>query len=378
MNEDKSARYHRLKRWLSLGALAWTAALLVTLLATGASVWLRDHLSALGGGFRVTVALVILAIAALHEPVSLALAYYGGYIVEHRYGLSRQSVAQWLGDYLKGAGIGLLLATGLGVLLYATIAAWPDWWWLIAGAGFSLVLVLLVNLAPVVLLPLFFRIRPLDRPALVECLERLASRAGARIVGVYRWELGSKTTKANAALAGIGATRRILIADTMLAEYSDDEIEVVLAHELAHHVYKDIWSGILLETALTLAGFHLAHRVLVWAGPRLGLVGPADPAGLPLLLLAAGVVSVVLLPAALAVSRRHERRADRFALDLTSKPQAFISAMKRLGAQNLAEDEPSRVVQWLFYSHPPLPQRVAAASAWAQAHPRTGVSRGVA
>jgi STE24 endopeptidase len=181
---------------------------------------------------------------------------------------------------------------------------------------------------------------------------------------VFRWHLGEKTTKANAALTGIGNTRRILIADTMLAHYSEDEIEVVLAHELAHHVHGDIWTGIVYETALTLVGFYAAHRLLVAAAPSLGLTGVADPAGLPLLVLAAGGVSLVLMPVALAISRGHERRADRFALDLTGNPAAFIGAMRRLGAQNLAEERPPRIVQWLFYSHPPLAERLDAAAHW--------------
>ncbi len=176
---------------------------------------------------------------------------------------------------------------------------------------------------------------------------------------MYRWHLGEKTTKANAALTGIGATRRILIADTMLAEYSEDEIEVVLAHELAHHVYRDIWSGILVETGLTLAGFYLAHRVLDAAGRVFRLSGPGDPAGLPLLLLTAGAVSVLLLPVALALSRGATSGARIGSPWISpAKPAAFVSAMKRLGAQNLAEDQPSRLVQWLFYSHPPLAERI--------------------
>jgi STE24 endopeptidase len=154
----------------------------------------------------------------------------------------------------------------------------------------------------------------------------------------------------------------------MLDQYSDDELEVVLAHELAHHVHGDIWTGIVVEMLLMLAGFFVADVVLRTAGPFVSLQGLADPAGVPLLLLAAGAVSVLLLPAMLALSRGHERRADRFALDLTSNPGAFTSAMKRLGAQNLAENEPSALVQWLFYSHPPLSHRLAAAAAWAHTH----------
>jgi STE24 endopeptidase len=192
----------------------------------------------------------------------------------------------------------------------------------------------------------------------------LADRAGARVLGAYEWGLGEKTKKANAALAGIGGTRRILVSDTMLAQYSDEEIEVVLAHEIGHHVHGDIWKGILFESALILAGFYLASRALAALAVPFGLHGVDDVAGLPLLLLAAGAVSLVMVPVAHALSRAFERRADRFALDLTGNPQAFISAMRRLGAQNLAEEHPSKIVQWLFYSHPPILERIAAARAF--------------
>jgi len=155
----------------------------------------------------------------------------------------------------------------------------------------------------------------------------------------------------------------------MLADYSDDEIEVVLAHELGHHVHHDLWRGIALEAGLIVLGCAVTDWVLRVLGPRVGVAVPSDLAGLPLLALTAGGVSLLLTPLGLALSRRHERRADRFALQVTSNPAAFISAMKRLGAQNLAEEEPSRLVQWLFHSHPPLGERLAAARAWAEKSP---------
>jgi STE24 endopeptidase len=181
------------------------------------------------------------------------------------------------------------------------------------------------------------------------------------VLDAYEWGLGEKTSKANAALTGIGGSRRILVSDTMLAEYSDDEIEVVLAHELAHHVHGDIWKGLAFETGLIVTGFFVASLLLRVAAPIVGLRGSDDVAGLPLLLLAAGAVSMVMLPAAHAMSRAHERRADRFALTITRNAPAFISAMRRLAAQNLAEDEPSSLVQWLFYSHPPIRERISVA-----------------
>src|SRR5262249_7430609 len=161
-----------------------------------------------------------------------------------------------------------------------------------AGVAFAAVIVGLANLAPVLLLPLFYTIRPLDREALRARLLGLADRAGARVLGAYEWGLGEKTRKANAALTGLGGTRRILVSDTMLAEYSDEEIEVVLAHELAHHVHGDIWKGLAFESALILAGFYAASRVLLALWARLGLTGPGDIAGLPLLLLAGGAISL--------------------------------------------------------------------------------------
>ena len=365
MTEDKSTRYHRLKRRAEIAGLAWSAALVGGLLATGGARALRDVArDAAGPNLYATVAVVVVLLMALHEVVALPLSWYAGYVLERRYELSREPLSAWLVDHVKGAILALVLALAGAEVVYAAIAHAPHVWWLISGAVAALMIVGLANLAPVLLLPWFFTFTPLKRETLRGRLERLASRAGTRIVGVYEWALGAKSRKANAALTGLGPTRRILVSDTMLEQYSDDEIEVVLAHELGHHVHYDIWRALALESALILLGFLAAHLALVYAGPRIGLEGLSDPAGLPLIAAAAGAVSLGLVPLGLALSRRHERRADRFALDLTENPTAFLSAMRRLGAQNLAEQSPSRLVQWLFYSHPPLDERLAAARAW--------------
>lgn len=381
MNEDKASRYHRLKRQTQAASLAWGVALLTMLLATGLTLRLRAlaDLAAPGSpgslAARVTgIVVYVCVLSLLNEAAGLPLAFYGGFLLERRYGLSAERFSAWIRDQVKSFALGLALAAPAAVLLYSVMAWSPERWWLIAGLVFALLIVGLTNVAPVLVLPLFYRVKPLDREALRARLLALADRAGARVLGAYEWGLAEKTRKANAALAGLGGTRRILVSDTMLAEYSEDEIEVVLAHEIAHHVHGDIWKGIAFESGLILAGFYLASRLLrVLAGP-VGLRGVADVAGLPLLLLAAGAVSFVMLPFAHAMSRAFERRADRFALRLTRNPSAFISAMKRLGAQNLAEENPSRIVQWLFYSHPPVRERIAAAQAFASGDPTLGQS----
>jgi STE24 endopeptidase len=368
VNEDKANRYHRLKRQASVISLFWGVVLLGGLILTGWSGTLRNAAEAVAGRIgpaswqpTVTVIAYVMLLSLLNEIVSLPLGFYSGFLLERRYDLSNETISAWARDQAKAFGIGLVLGGGAVALIYGLIRLSPERWWLSAGAVFALLIVGLTNLAPVVFLPLFYSVRPLDRDALRARLLALAERAGARVLGAYEWGLASRTRKANAALAGLGATRRILVSDTMLAEYSDDEIEVVLAHEIAHHVHGDIWKGIVFESALILAGFYLASEMLHGLSEAVGLRGVDDVAGLPLLLLAAGAVSLVMVPVAHAMSRSFERNADRFALDLTRNPGAFISAMRRLGAQNLAEDDPSRVVQWLFYSHPPIRERIAAA-----------------
>lgn len=370
MNEDKAARYHRLKRRVSLASLAWSILLLGGLLATDGSLALRDWAEGVAGmvpaplASAATVLFYVSGLTLISEIGSLPLAFYSTFVVERRYGLSNESSGAWLKDQAKSFAIGLVLGAGAASVIYFFIRLSPTGWWLLAGAAFALVIIGLTNLAPILLLPLFYTLKPLARESLRVRLVAMAERAGARVLGVYEWGLAEKTKKANAALTGIGSTRRILVSDTMLAEYSEEEIEVVMAHELAHHVHGDIWKGIVFEGLLILAGFFVAARVLSLGVGPLGLKGADDVAGLPLLLLAAGAVSLVMMPAAHAISRSHERRADRFALQLTKNPGAFVSAMRRLGAQNLAEEDPSRLVQWLFHSHPPMRERIAAAQSF--------------
>ena len=366
MNEDKSSRYHRLRRRASVTSTILGVVFLVAFVSTGASAALRDRAAALAdGSFLLTICCYVVMLALINEAISVPLAFYQGVTLERRYGLSTQTTARWWLDHLKAGVVALVFALIAAILVCSSIRWDADRWWMLAAAAFTAILVVLVQLAPVVLLPLFYEFKPLDREALVTRLVGLADRAGARVMGVFEWRLSDKTKKANAALAGIGQTRRIIISDTLLAEHSDDEIEVILAHELAHHVHRDIWKGIALETALIALGFYLADRVLTRFAGSFGLMEKGDVAALPLLLLAAGAVSLALMPVANALSRAHERSADRYALEMTRNASAFVSAMKRLGVQNLAEERPSRLVQILFYTHPPISARIDAAQAWA-------------
>jgi STE24 endopeptidase len=372
LNEDKATRYHRLRRRADLTGTALAGVVLLGLSFAGGTLRLRELAAAITqwapGGIdeAMTVIVVTIMLVLILQVIELPLAFYQGYLLEHRYGLSTQSLGHWLADQAKGVVLGLVLVVAGTSVVFAALRNWPrDWWW-ISAAVFAAATIGLARLAPVVLLPIFYKFKPLDRPALVDRLLALATRARTDVVGVFEWVLSGHTRKANAALAGMGRTRRILLSDTLLADYSEDEIEVILAHELAHHVHRDLWRGIAVQAVALAAGFFVADALLRALEGPLELRGLSDPAGLSMLLLIGGAWSFLLMPVANAVSRAQERAADRYALETTRNVDAFVTAMKRLSQQNLAEEYPSPLVRWLFYSHPPIRERIDAARAFAR------------
>jgi len=343
VNEDRAARYHRLRRQASIAA---TAAGLVWLVVLSATHW----------GSTLPLPLFVAVIALGWELLSFPFTFYRSFLLDRKYGLSSESTRTWFADHAKALGLGLVVFELAGLAVHASMRLAGGAWWAVATAIFALAALLISAVAPVVLMPLFYQFKPLTRETLRERLLSLSDRARLPVLGVFEWGLGEKTTRANAALVGIGGTRRILVSDTLLKDYSDDEIEVILAHEIAHHVHQDLWTGLGLETLVVAAALWGADTILRNAGYAL-----TDLSMLPLLVLAVGGISFLLSPLGNAWSRHNERRADRFALALTRRPPAFISAMRRLGSQNLAEERPSRLVLWFFHTHPTIEQRIAAA-----------------
>jgi len=244
--------------------------------------------------------------------------------------LSTHVMHRWIADHLKAAAVTSVVTAGGLWAVYVSLRHWPEAWWLVSAGVFTVAMVGAARVAPVVLLPLVTQVRPLRRPTLSERLVRLAERAGAPVLGVYEWAISGHTRTANAALAGVGRSRRILLSDTLLEACSDEEIEVVVAHELSHQVHHDLWATMLLQTATLGAGFAVAARVLDVATPWLGLRGQADVAGAPVLLLVAGCWSFLIRPLGNALSRAQERRADRFALTLTRNPGGAADAREVL------------------------------------------------
>jgi STE24 endopeptidase len=359
--QQKAKEYARTRRRLLLVDLALGAAFVLAWLLSGASLWLRDQVMALTGQPLLIVALYAAVFGAVYGLLDAPLSYYSGFVLPHRYGLSIQSLRAWLWDQVKGAAIGGVLGLILLEVMYALLRISPDWWWLWTALVMLFFSVILSNLAPVLIMPLFYKFVPLDDADLAERLTRLSEQAGAHVRGVYRFDMSSKTVQANAAVVGLGNTRRIILGDTLLEAFSSDEIETILAHELGHHVHGDLGKGILVGSALTLIGLWLAGQALNWGVVAFGLSSLADVAAMPLLALALGAFELVTMPLNNGYSRWRESLADRYALDTTRKPDAFASAMTRLANQNLSEADPERWVEVLLYSHPAISRRVAMA-----------------
>ena len=368
-------RYNRIQRWLSLTDAVIGFALLVVLLVTGWTGKLRDW-SYLGAHqyYFLAVFLYVLMFSIIAKVISAPFDFIG-FRLEHQYHLSNQKLRSWLWDECKGWLVGLLLGASMVEIVYAIIRIAPQRWWIIAWAVFVGLFLLLAQLAPVVLMPIFYKFQPLDNDALRERLTKLGERAGTRVRGVYEWKLSEKSKKANAALTGLGSTRRIILSDTLLQHYSDDEIEAVLAHELGHHVHRHILKGILTQVAITFVGFWLINQVLrfVIAKDWFAALGPRlyDFANLPLIVLVATLLGFLLMPALNAISRRHEREADRYAWESIPAIAPFITSMQKLANQNLAEREPSKFIECIFHSHPSIGKRIAAAESWANKQPQT-------
>lgn len=371
--QQQARQYARIRRRLWLVNTVISAAYALAWLFSGWAMSLRDWLSTLiplnwspNTGDWLLVALFVAVFGGIYAILTLPLDYYSGFVLPHRFDQSNQTLRDWIIDQLKGFAIAAPIGLLLLELLYLALRLTGDLWWLWAAGGTLVFSVLLSNLAPVLIMPIFNKFVPLgdEHADLAERLLKLAEQADTRVRGVFKFDMSRRTKSANAALTGIGNTRRIVLGDTLIDEFTPDEIETVLAHELGHHVHNDLPLLIAFGTLTTTLSLYLASLVLNWVIGFFGFAGPADVAALPALGLILGAYGLVTMPLENAVSRWRENMADDYALQATGKTEAFASAFTRLANQNLGEINPEKWVVFLFYSHPPLGQRIEKANHW--------------
>jgi len=355
----KQARSYELaKQKLALFHLTLTPVLLAAAVVFPLSKGFQSAAFSATGNAYLALAVYFLLLSLYFLVFDLPFAYYAGYRLEHRYGLSNQNLGSWAVFFLKKAflsfGLSMILLQGL----YAFLWRYPSSWWLMAWAAYALVSYVLGKLFPVVVVPLFYRYSPLEDDGLKERIVKLARRYGLPVEQVFVLNLSKTTQKANAAFMGLGRTKRVVLSDTLIQRFSPDEIEVVLAHELGHFRHRDIWRQMGFGLALSFLAFWIASRAVGPLARGLGLGGVEEIAALPVLFLIFYLFGLILTPAQSAFSRWMERSADGFALRAVADPQAFVRCMEKLAEVNLADPEPNRVYEWFFYDHPSLGRRI--------------------
>jgi STE24 endopeptidase len=361
--QAKAREYAHIRRRLLVVDLGLSGLISVAWLVLGWSLALKTWVTSFTSNDWLIVAAYGIIFGLIYTVVELPLEYYSGFHLPHHYGQSTETLAGWVKDQL----LGMLLSGVIGLPMlegvYWALRTTGDAWWLWTAGGMIAFSLVFATLAPIVIMPLFNKYTPLgsEYAELTARLTALAQQAGTTVSGVFRFDLSRRTKAANAALTGLGRSRRIILGDTLLQEFTTDEIETVIAHELAHHVHRDIPLGLAISSVSSLMGLFLVSLVLKAGVTILGFSGPADIAALPLLMLTLGAFGLVTMPLNNGFSRWREKRADVYALQVTHKPTAFANAMTRLANQNLAEADPERWVVWLLHSHPPIRDRIALA-----------------
>lgn len=358
--QKKAKQYSRINRRLMVVDIAISGVYFLGWLIFGWSHILKNWLLRITTNEWFLIALFVVVFGGILFIINIPLSYYQGYILPHQFELSTQTLTGWISDQIKGIFVGGVLGLLILEIIYMVLRTSPTVWWLWV-AGILLVFnVVLANIAPIVLMPLFNKFVPLgeDHEELAHKLVDLARRSGTFVKGVYKFDMSKRTKQANAGLTGLGNTRRIIIGDTLLNEFPTAEIETIMAHELGHQVNKDIPLGILFGSFTTLVGLYLASLGLNWGVKIFNFVNVADIAAFPLLVIVLGLYGILTMPLENGFSRWRERRADEYALKLTHNGEAYASALRRLANQNLADADPEPWVEWLLYSHPALGKRI--------------------
>lgn len=360
---EEARRYGRIHLALTLADMAVDLiylGLMAFVFGPRIDAWLATFTPLAGDQSLLRLVALFGIVIGLHILVSLPLSFYSGYIVEHQFKLSNQSPRRWLRNWSLGNVLAVVLGAVLNVGLFWIIWHTGSYWWLIAAAAFFVVSVALGQLAPVLFVPLFYKVEPLENAELLDRMKRLADGTGLTIEGVYRLGMSADSSKANAMLAGLGRTRRVLMGDTLLDKFSPDEIEVIFAHEIGHHVHRHIQKMIATGVVTSCAGFWILDRVLVWWA-NIPTAADAPTSALPLVMFTLTTFMLLLAPLQNAISRHYERQCDRYALQRTKMPAAYRSAFLKLARLNKADMEPNPIEVILLHSHPPIAKRLAMA-----------------
>ena len=355
-----SKRYNNIKLSVGIIESILTFILIYIFIASGLSQALEKYLSA----FITNNYFLFVCFAAITGIVMgiifLPLSYYSGFYLEHKYNLSNQTFLKWMWENAKGLLVSAIIGLPVLLFFFYVINRYEELWWLPLAFGLFFFSVILARLVPIIILPIFYKVTPLENENLKSKIEKLANQAGIMVKNIYSFNMSKNTKKANAAFTGLGKTKRILLGDTLLNSYTEDEVETVIAHELGHYKKKHIVKNLFIGTFTSFFTLYVIATLYNWSLAWFGFARINQIAALPILALWGMIIGMLLTPLTNIISRKFEYEADEYAIVSTNKVSSFVSVLEKLTEQNLGDKNPHPFVEWFFYSHPSINKRIAA------------------
>lgn len=355
-----SKKYNNTKLAIGIGKAVISFFLLYFFITLDYSKWLQNYIQTFTENPYLVFLIFVFIIGIFSSVIFMPINIYTGFYLEHKYKLSNQTFVKYFVENVKSMLVGLVIGVPILLLFFFVINQFGDLWWLIFALAMFLISVVLSQIFPIIILPIFYKILPLDDEELKTRISNLAKGAGIKVQNVFTFDMSKNTKKANAAFTGLGKTKRIILGDTLLSNYSEDEIETVMAHELGHYKHKHILKNILFGTVSSFLTFFIISIIYKNSLSWFDFESITQIAALPLLSLWAMIIGLIQSPVGNILSRKYEYEADRYAIESTRKPESFISTLNKLTDQNLGDKEPHPFVEWFFYSHPSIKNRISA------------------
>ncbi len=353
-------KYTKTKLMISVIEAGIIFTLILLFVITGLSLYLEKLLSNyFEDQYLLLISFVSVAIVFVSIFI-LPLTFYSDYIIEHKYKLSNQTISKYFTESLKEILVTSLIGLPILLMFYYVLNQFQQLWYIPFAIFMFFISVVLGQIFPIFIFPLFYKVTPLEDEELQNRIRNLTIGTKLKIENVFKFNMSKNTRKANAAFTGLGKSKRILLGDTFIENYSPDEIETVLAHEFGHFQQKHIVKNILIGTTFSFVSLFLIAQLYNASIYWLGFVSLTKISALPLLLLWGMVISLIFQPASNYLSRKYEYEADAYSVKITNKKEVFINALEKLNEQNLGDKEPHPFVEWFFYSHPSIKKRIDA------------------
>ncbi|HMS64215.1 MAG TPA: M48 family metallopeptidase [Ignavibacteria bacterium] len=351
-------KYSKTNQILSVAETLIFFAVILILLFTGLSLKIESIAFGFTSSSYIALLIFFGIIGVGEGLITFPMGFYSDYILEHKYDLSNQTLSGYFIEKLKGFSLGIILGIPLMFAFYYILQTFGENWWLVLGIFMFIVSVIIGRLAPTLLMPIFYKFKPIEDESLKNRILDLCQKAGVKINGIFTFDMSKNTKKANAAFTGMGKSKRIILGDTLISNFTEDEIEMVFAHEMGHYTKKHILKMMVTSTILTFAGLFITAKLYEASLGYFGFESVSQIAALPLLFLYLSLYGLITTPISNIQSRKFEWEADTYALETTKDKASFISAMEKLAGQNLSDKSPNKIIEYLFHSHPSIEKRI--------------------